>query len=171
MAEFPSPETLVAAGRQVREAGYKRIDAFSPFPVEDLSEALGFRDQWVPWLMLLAGIGGCVGGFGFLWWCTAVSYPLNIGGRPLLAWPSWIPITFECTVLASALTGVLGMILLNGLPMPYHPVFDAPGFERASSNSFFLCVEARDPRFDREKTQALLASLGALSVSPVEQRK
>lgn len=171
IAEFEHAEEVVNAARRTHEAGYRQVDAYSPFPVEGLSEALGFRDHLVPFIMLAGGTLGAVGGFGLLYYCMVVSYPLNVGGHPLFGWPSYIPITFECTVLLSALFGVIGMCVLNGLPMPYHPVFDAPGFERATSSRFFLCIEARDPHFDHEETRRFMEGLGALQVSEVELRK
>jgi len=125
----------------------------------------------IPWIMLVGGILGAVGGFSLIYYCQVIAYPLNIGGRPLFGWPSAIPITFECTVLASALSGILGMFILNGLPQPYHPVFDAPNFDRATSDRFFLCIEATDPNFDLGETRQFMETLGALQVSEVELRK
>jgi hypothetical protein len=121
--------------------------------------------------MVVAGILGCLGGFGFLYYVTVISNPYNIAGRPAFGWPHYIPITFECTVLAAALAGVFGMFLLNGLPMPYHPVFDAPNFEKATSSRFFLCIEARDPQFRYQETREFMETLGALNVSDVELKK
>jgi len=167
IAEYDDAEALLAAARKVRDAGYKKIDAYSPFPLEGLSEAMGFRDHLVPATMLIGGIVGCLGGFGFLSWATIVSYPINIGGRPIFGWPSFIPITFELTVLFSALSGIFGMILYNGLPLPYHPVFNAPNFEMASSSRFFLCIESKDPKFNREEVLDFMDTLGALRVSEV----
>lgn len=171
IAEFDNADAIIAAARRTREAGYRRVDAYSPFPVEGLSEALGHRDYSVIWIMFVMGAIGAFGGFGFLYWSTVVDYPLNIGGRPLYGWPSWIPISFECMVLLAALAGVVGMLALNGLPMPYHPVFDAPNFDRATSSSFFLCIEARDPSFDRGQTWRFMHTLGAQRVSEVELKK
>jgi hypothetical protein len=171
IAEFEHAEDVVVAARRAYEAGYRRMDAYTPFPVEGLSEALGFRDHHVPLIMLAAGIIGCAGGFAFLHYCTTISYPLNIGGRPPLSWPYFIPITFECTVLLAALAGVFGMFLINGLPQPYHPVFDAQDFELATSSRFFLCIEHTDPQFDRAATRGFMESLGATKVSEVELRK
>ena len=171
MAEFDRAEDIVAASQRAHEAGYRRMDAYTPFPVEGLSESLGFRDHLVPLIMLIGGLLGCVGGFFLIYYCVVLAYPLNIGGRPLFRWPYWIPVTFECTVLFSALSGVIGMFILNGLPMPYHPVFDHPDFHRATSDRFFLCIEARDPRFDRRETREFMETLGALEVSEVELRK
>jgi Protein of unknown function (DUF3341) len=173
IAEFERAEDVVAAARRTREAGYRRIDAYTPFPVDGLSEALGFRDQKVPFIMLISGLAGALGGFALLYWAMAapLAVNLNIGGRPLYGWPYFIPITFECTVLLAALAGVFGMFAVNGLPQPYHPVFDAPDFPRASSDRFFLCVEAEDPNFDRQETRRFMETLGAVTVADVELRK
>lgn len=169
LAEFHDAHVLVEAARKVRDAGFTKIDAYSPLPVEGLSDALGQRDFHVPRIMLAGGILGALGGFGLLAWTTVVDYPMNIGGRPLFAWPTWIPITFECTVLLAALSGVAGMFILNGLPAPYHPLFDAPNFIRASSDRFFLCVEAEDPKY--AEAEAFLNGLGADQVSEVMVKK
>jgi hypothetical protein len=168
MAEFENPTDLVDAARSAREAGYTKMDAYTPFPVEGLAEALGLRRTRVPLAVFLGGLIGCVGGFGMQYWCMAVSYPMNIGGRPLNSWPMFIPVTFELTVLFAALTAVIGMLFLNGLPMPYHPVFNVPSFALATRDRFFLCIEARDPKFDRETTRQFLSTLrpGALSEVP-----
>lgn len=171
IAEFEHAGDVVDAARRSREAGYRRMDAYSPFPVDGLSDALGHRDEYVPIIMLVGGILGLALGFGFLYYCMVITYPLNIGGRPAYSWPFYIPITFECTVLLAALSGVVGMFALNGLPMPYHPVFDAPHFDRATSRSFFLCIEATDPSFDVEQTRRFLESLKPLQVTEVELRK
>lgn len=164
VAEFETPEDVLAAARLAKEAGYRRMDAYSPFPVEGLSEALGHRDRLVPMIMLAGGLAGGIGGFAFLTWTTTIDYPINIGGRPLLAWPSFIPITFELTVLLSAISGLVGMFALNGLPEPYHPLFSAKNFDRASSDRFFLAIEARDPRYDGTQTRAFLENLNPLNV-------
>ena len=171
VAEFEDAHEVVEAARRTRDAGYRKIDAYTPFPVEELSEALGHRDIYVPMIMLAAGILGGIGGFAGLTYLTVQEYPLNIGGRPLFAWPSFVPITFELIVLLSALSGIVGMFWLNGLPQPYHPVFDTPNFEHATSSRFFLSIEADDPKFDREETLRFMESLGAANVSAVEQRK
>ncbi len=171
IAEFEEADQVVAAAARTREAGYRRMDAYTPFPVDGLSEALGHRDTWVPLIMLIGGVLGAIGGFGLVYYCLVVSYPLNIGGRALLGWPHYIPITFECTVLLSSLSGVFGMLVLNGLPQPYHPVFDAPDFDKATSSRFFLCIEADDPRFDREATRRFMETLGAARVDEVELKK
>jgi hypothetical protein len=171
IAEFEDADHVIAAAKRAYEAGYRKMDAYTPFPVEGLSEALGFRDVYIPTMMLVAGILGCIGGFGLIYYCLGISYPLNIGGRPIMSWPYYLPITFECTVLAAALAGVFGMFAINGLPQPYHPVFDAPEFHLATSSRFFLCIEHTDPHFDRDATRRFMDSLGAERVSEVELRK
>lgn len=167
MAEFDTPGELLAAAKRAHADGYRRLDAYTPFPVEGLAEAIGFHHTWLPLLVLIAGLVGAVVGFASQYWVTVVDYPLNVGGRPLNSWPAYIPITFEVTVLFAALTAVVGMIALNGLPMPYHPVFNVPAFARASRDRFFLVIEAADPRFDREGTRRFLESLQPREVSDV----
>jgi hypothetical protein len=170
-AEFETAEQLLEAAQAAYNAGYRRMDAYTPLPVEGLSHALGHRDYYVPTIMLVCGTLGALCGFAFIVYCTMISYPMNIGGRPLWSWPSWIPITFECTVIGTAYSGVFGMFLLNGLPEPYHPMFEAPGFERASSSAFFLGIQADDREFDRAKTRAFLESLDGFNVADVRLRK
>jgi hypothetical protein len=167
MAEFDTPEALLSAARRAHAEGYRRMDAHTPFPVEGLSEAIGFHHTWLPLLVLLAGLFGAFVGFASQYYVTVFDYPLNVGGRPLNSWPAYIPITFEVTILFAALTAVVAMIALNGLPMPYHPVFNVPAFARASRDRFFLCIEAADPRFDREGTRRFLESVKAREVSEV----
>jgi hypothetical protein len=169
MAEFRTPGELVAAAHKARQAGYKKMDGYTPFPIEELAEALGFHYNRLPWLVLAGGIFGAVAGYGLQYWTSVIAYPLNVGGRPLHSWPSFLPAAFETTILCAALTAVLGMLALNGLPMPHHPVFNAPRFALASRDSFFLCIEAEDPRFDRDATARFLEGLGALQVSEVER--
>jgi hypothetical protein len=159
MAEFEDPTRLVAATRRTREAGYRKMDAYSPFPIEELSEALGEHHDRLPLLVLIGGIVGGSAGFLFQYWASAIDYPINVGGRPLLSWPSFIPVTFEMTILVAALVAVFGMLGLNGLPMPYHPVFNVERFVNASRNRFFLCIESKDPLFDKEATAKFLQSL------------
>jgi hypothetical protein len=168
LAEFDHPESLVAAAHRVHGAGYRRLDGFTPFPIEELPEAIGFHKNYLPLLVLIGGIIGAGVGFFSQYYVAVIDYPVNVGGRPLNSWPAFIPITFELTILFAALTAVLGMLLLNGLPMPYHPLFNAPRFALASRDRFFLCIEAADPRFDREETRRLLESLGAREVTEVE---
>lgn len=159
VARFHGPSELVAAADAVRRAGYRRFDAYAPFPVHGLSEAVGEPHTRLPWLVFGAGLLGGAATIGMQVWMNAVDYPLNVGGRPLLSWPSFIVPAFEVTILAAALTAVIGMIALCGLPRPYHPVFAAPGFESASTDGFFLSIEAKDPLFNPERTRALLEEL------------
>ena len=166
MAEFDSPTTLVAAARRAREAGYRKMDAYSPFPIEELSEVLHHKDR-LPLLVLIGGIVGGTSGILFQYWASAIDYPINVGGRPLLSWPSFIPVTFEMTILVAAFVAVLGMLGLNGLPMPYHPVFNVERFVNASRNRFFLCIESSDPLFDKEATGSFLESLEPREVNEV----
>ena len=165
LAEFDSPQALVAAATKVREAGYRRIDAFTPFPIEELADAIGFRDRRVPLFVLLGGLTGTVVGLGLEYWVSAMAYPLNVGGRPYASWPAFIPVAFETTILFAAFAAVISMLALNGLPMPYHPVFNAPRFSAASRDRFFLLVEAADPRFDRMQTKQALGELHAREVT------
>jgi Protein of unknown function (DUF3341) len=167
MAEFDNPTELVAAAHAARRAGYKRMDAYSPIPIEELHEAIGFHHTNLPLIVLIGGILGGLAGYGLQYWASAIEYPLNIGGRPFNSWPAFIPITFELTILGAALSAVFGMLALNGLPMPYHPVFNAPRFALASRNRFFLCIESRDTKFDREETQRFLEGLDPRGVSEV----
>ncbi|MGH7462854.1 MAG: DUF3341 domain-containing protein [Longimicrobiales bacterium] len=168
MAEFHTADEVMEGAKRVHAAGYRKIDAYSPFPIEGLLEALGFHHTRLPLIVLIGGIIGCVGGFSLQLWGSSVYYPLDIGGRPLNSWPSFIPITFECTVLLAAFSAVLGMLALNGLPMPYHPVFNVPAFARASQDRFFLAIEATDPKFDRTRTLEFMRGLGARDVNEVE---
>jgi len=156
LAEFDEPDRLVLAARAAHQDGYRNMDAYTPFPVEHLAEAIGFHATRLPLLILGGGVVGCLGGFLLQYWVSVSAYPQNIGGRPLNSWPSFIPVTFELTVLVAALAAVFGMLGMNGLPMPYHPLFNVPGFAQASRDRFFLCIEARDPRFDRQTTRRFL---------------
>jgi len=165
LAEFETPQALVEAAGSVRHAGYKRIDAYTPFPIEELAEAIGFRDRRVPLFVLLGGLAGLVSGLGLEYWVSAIAYPLNIGGRPYASWPSFVPVAFETTILFAAFAAVISMLALNGLPMLYHPVFNAPRFSAASRDRFFLVVEATDPKFDRVQTRQALEGLHAREVT------
>ncbi len=169
LAEFERPEEVVSAAQKAYAEGYRKMDTYTPQPVEGLAEAIGFHHTRFPLLVLIGGVVGASAGFSMQYWMAAVDYAMNIGGRPLNSWPSFVPITFEMTVLVAALTAVLGMLGMNGLPMPYHPVFNAPNFELASRNRFFLCIEARDPKFDRVATRKFLESLGAREVAELAQ--
>jgi hypothetical protein len=168
LAEFDNPGDLVAAAHKAREAGFRKMDAYTPFPIEELAEALGIHYNRLPLLVLLGGIFGAFFGYGLQYWTSVIDYPLNVGGRPFHSWPSFIAPTFETTVLFAALTAVLGMLALNGLPMPHHPVFNVPRFALASRDTFFLCIEAADEKFDRERTLTFLHRLGAKQISEVE---
>jgi hypothetical protein len=167
MAEFDNPTALVEAATRARLAGYREMDAYSPIPIEELNEALGLRRTRLPRLVLCGGILGGLGGYGLQVWSQTLAYPMNVGGRPSLSWPHFIPVTFETTVLGAALAAVVGMWALNKLPMPYHPVFNVPAFARASTDRFFLCIEARDSRFDLTATRQFLESLHPVGVSDV----
>ncbi|HVH58000.1 MAG TPA: DUF3341 domain-containing protein [Vicinamibacterales bacterium] len=169
MAEFADVNALVDAARQTRAEGYEKIDAYTPFPVHDLFEVLSLNDRRVPLFVLLAGILGCLAGFGLCYWVSVIAYPMNIGGRPFNSWPSFIPVTFEVTILLASITAVLTLVLLNGLPLPYHPVFNVRSFaQRASQDGLFLAIEAEDPKFDLERTRSFLKQLGAKEVNEIE---
>lgn len=168
MAEFETPEKVVAAALRTRAEGYRRIDAFSPIPVEGLAEAVGFDWTAVPVIVFLGGLcGGCTG-FGMCWYANVISYPWNIGGKPFNSWPMWIPITFELTILGAALAAVIGMLALNGLPTPYHPVFNVERFALASTDRFFLCIKSKDKKFDVAQTKAFLEGLKPNGVYEIE---
>ena len=164
LAEFAQPENLLAGASSAHAAGYRRMDAYTPFPVHGLSEAIGLRQTRLPMIVLIGGIVGALLGFGLQYWYEVSHYPMNVGGRPHNSWPNIIVITFECTILFASLSAVLGMLALNGLPQPYHPLFNVPSFELASRSHFFLCVEARDPKFDLDATRVFLERLRPLSI-------
>ena len=169
MAEFADVNALIDAARQTRAEGYEKIDTYTPFPVHELFEVLSLNDRRVPLFVLLAGIAGCLTGFGLCYWVSVIAYPMNIGGRPFNSWPSFIPVTFEVTILLASITAVLTVVLLNGLPLPYHPVFNVRSFaERASQDGLFLAIEADDPKFDVERTRSFLKQLGAREVNEIE---
>jgi len=168
MAEFANSEALLLAAREAYAEGYRRMDAYTPFPVEGLAEAIGFHKTRIPLIVLIGGIIGCVGGFYLQYWVSVIDYPINVGGRPFNSWPSFIPVTFELTILLAALSAVLGLLVLNGLPMPYHPVFNVDRFELASRNRFFLCIEAADPKFEPQRTRQFLESVKPDGVYEVE---
>ena len=168
MAEFDNPEKLVAAAEATRDAGYARMNCYSPYPVPGAWEAMGHKSP-MSRLVLIAGIAGCVLGFGFITWTQVIDYPWNIGGRPTFTWPMFIPPTFETTILFAGLTAAFGMLVVNGLPRPYHPVFNVPSFVRASKDRYFLVIEANDPKFDPADTSSFLQGLGPIEVNEVEE--
>jgi len=169
MAEFDNPSDLVAAARQTYETGYRRINGYSPYPIEELSEAIGFTRTSLPLIVLIGGIIGGLGGFFMQYWMEVIDYPLNVGGKPYNSWPAFIPITFETTVLCAAFAAVFGMLALNKLPQPYHPVFNAPNFAMATRDRFFLVIEANDPLFKHDDAIQFMKSLeGAKNISDVE---
>lgn len=168
VAEFLSAKELLTATEATRKAGYTRIDAYSPLPIHGMEEAIGQKYTRLPLLVALGGLTGGTGGYLLQYWTAVVDYPIMIGGKGLHSWPAFIPVTFECTILFSAFAAVLGMILLNGLPRPSHPVFETPGFDRASSDRFFLAIEAEDPKFERADAKRFLEELNPHAVSEVE---
>jgi uncharacterized membrane protein len=167
MAEFDNPTALVNAARAAREKGYRKLDAYSPFPIEELSDALHLHKNKLPLIVLIGGIVGGLTGYLLQYYVTVVYFPINVAGRPLHSWPAYIIITFELTILFGAISAVLGLLALCGLPMPYHPAFNVPRFALASRNRFFLCIEAADPLFDREGTSSFLETLEPREVSEV----
>jgi hypothetical protein len=169
LAEFRTADELLAAVRAARNAQYRRVEAYTPFPVEGLTEALGDPRDRIPLLTLIGGILGGIGGYFMQWYSATVSYPINVGGRPLHSWPSFIPVTFELTILGATLFAVIGMLLLNGLPRLYHPLFNVPRFEQATRDHFFLCVLSRDPNYDAAALHELLTSLQPLHVTEVPE--
>jgi hypothetical protein len=167
LAEFHSPQEMVKAAGAVHAAGYRKVDAYTPYPMEEVLDALHLHETHVPKLALAGGLLGLVGGWGLQYWTAVIAYPMNVGGRPPYSWPSFVVPTFETTVLGAALATVVGMLLLNGFPQPYHPVFNVKSFATASRDRFFLCIESGDPKFDVQRTGELLRGLGASSVSEV----
>ena len=167
MAEFDNPTALVNATRAVRDRGYRKLDAYTPFPIEELNDVLHLHKNKLPLIVLAGGILGGLTGYLLQYFVTVIYFPINVGGRPLHSWPSYIIITFELTILFGAISTVLGLLALCGLPMPYHPVFNVPRFSAASRDRFFLCIEATDPLFDTQRTSGLLATLEAKEVSEV----
>ena len=167
LAEFEQASDLMTATRRAYSVGYRDLEAYSPFPIEGLAEAMEFRRTKIPLIMLIGGIVGCVSGYALAYYCSAIAYPVNVGGRPLNSWPAFIPVMFELTILISALSGVFGMLALNGLPRPHHPLFAVPQFDRATRDRFFLCIRASDPLFAADATRAFLAESSAMEVIDV----
>ncbi|MCC7496133.1 MAG: DUF3341 domain-containing protein [Bryobacterales bacterium] len=169
MAEFETPEQLLTATERTHREGYRQIDAYSPLPVEGLAEAMGIHHNAMPAIVFVGGLLGALGGYGLQYWVSVMAYPLNIGGKPLHSWVAFIPVTFEMMVLSASIFAVVGMLALNGLPQPYHPVFNAPRFVLATNNRFFLCIEAGDPLFDPDETRQFLQSLSPRGIEEVEK--
>lgn len=159
IAEFSDPQMLLDAANRAKEEGFTEMDAFSPFPIHGLAEAVGFGKNYLSPIVLTMGILGGIGGFFMCWYANVIAYPLNIGGKPFNSWPAWIPITFECAILLAAFGAVFGMLALNGLPMPYHPVFNVRRFDQASRDKFFLVIQARDPKFKLDEVRNFLDTL------------
>lgn len=168
IAEFGSRRQLIEAVKKSRAAGYTRMEAYTPYPIEELNEALGHHRSRLPLIVLLGGIFGALAGFGLQYWVSAIEYPLNVGGRPLNSWVAFVPVTFETTILCAAFAAVLGMLALNRLPMPYHPVFGVERFKLASRDRYFLALDARDPLFDEGRTRAFLDGLGPTEVNRLD---
>jgi hypothetical protein len=169
MAEFDNQTDLLEACANARDAGFKKMDAYTPLPIHGLTDALGWDSTLLQKIVLCGGITGCLAGFGLMYYITMISYPMNVGGKPLFSWPAYVPPTFEMTVLSSAFAAVFGMIAINGLPMPYHPVFNNPRFLMASSDRFFLCIEADDPKFNVETTRKFLEAQKTKEVVSVDK--
>jgi hypothetical protein len=167
LAEFDSATAIVSAARTAREAGYVKVDAYTPFPIPELDEALRLPRTKLPWIVLGGGITGTLAGLGLQYWASAIAYPFNVGGRPYASWPAFVVPAYETTILFAAFTTVIAMIVLNGLPQPYHPLFNAPSFSTASADRFFLCIETADPKFDGAATRKFLQELQPLEVSDV----
>ena len=168
LAEFDTATELVDAARAVREAGYRKTDAFTPFPLHEIDEALGIKRSILPVLVFCGGLVGLLSGLGLQWFVHVYDYPLIVGGRPFFSLPSFIPPSYELTILLAGFTAVFGMLFLNGLPQPYHPVFNVPRFALATREKFFLLIEAKDPKFDYEKTKSFMQSLNPQEVFDVE---
>lgn len=167
VAEFDSPDQLLRAAKKVREAGYREIEAYSPFPIHGLSDTVGFKDEKVPWIVFMGGVLGASVGYSLQYYTSVIDYPMNVGGKPLNSLPMFFPITYELTILLASLSAVFGMLALNKLPQPYHGVFNTPNFERASQDKFFLAVEAKDEKFDETETVQFFETMDANNVSLV----
>lgn len=167
LAEFDSATAIVTAARQAREAGYVKVDAYTPFPIHELDAALRLPRTKLPWIVLAGGVAGLLAGLGLQYWASAIEYPMNVGGRPYASWPAFVVPAYETTILFASITTVVAMILLNGLPQPYHPLFNAPTFSSASADRFFLCIEAVDPKFEIGATRQFLQELRPVGVSDV----
>lgn len=168
IASFSTPERLLAAAKKANAAGYRELDAYTPIPVEGFVEAIEWDDTRLGWVVLGGGLTGIVGGLGLEWWASTIAYAHNVGGKPLFSLPAFLPVFYECTILFAAFAATFGMLALNGLPKPHHPVFNSEAGVRASQDAFALCIEASDPQFDKDKTKAFMDSLGADSVEYIE---
>ncbi len=168
LAEFETPDELLKAAQRTHDAGYKKIDAFSPLPIEGLAEAVGFHGTILPAVVFVGGLLGGLTGFAMQYYANVISYPLDVGGKPYNSWPAFIPITFELTVLGAALCAVFGMLAMNGLPTPYHPVFNVSRFALASNDRFFLVVKVRDKKFELARTKEFLEGLNPHGVFEIE---
>jgi hypothetical protein len=169
MAEFASPEELLSAVRRTHAAGYRAVDAYSPFPIHGMDEALKLPRSPVPLLVLIGALAGTLLGFGLEYWVSVIEYPIVVGGKPYFSWPAFIPVAYETTILLGGLTAAISMLAINGFPMPYHPVFNVERFSQAMIDRFFLCIEAKDPKFNREETKKFLEELQPYEVSEVEE--
>ncbi len=169
VAEFDSPEQLISAAKKAREAGYKQLEAYTPFPIHGLSDAVGFKDEKVPWIVFMGGLVGASAGYFLQYYTSVIDYPMNVGGKPLNSLPMFFPVTYECTILFASFGAFLGMLALNKLPQPYHAAFNTPGFERASQDKFFLAVEANDNQFDEVETKKFMETMEANNVSLVKE--
>jgi ActD protein len=167
MAEFETPTELVHAAKGAYAAGYRKMDTYTPYPLEEAAEAIGAHHNRVSLIVLIGAMLGMIGGYSLEYWVSVINYPINVGGKPFHSWPAFIPVTFECAVLGASLVAVFGMLALNGLPQPYHPVFNSPNFVRASRDRFFLCIESQDPRFSMSDTRKLLESFKPEEITEV----
>lgn len=167
LAEYDTVPGMVSAAEKAHEHGYRRMDTYSPFPIEEAAEAIGFHKNRVALVVLIGGLLGGLGGYSLEYWVSVLAYPINVGGKPWHSWPAFIPVTFECTVLGASIAAFIGMLAMNGLPMPYHPVFNAPNFSAASKDKFFLCIEAADPQFDLTQTRRFLEQTSPRVVTEV----
>lgn len=168
IAEFDSADDLLHAAKQAYSEGYRKMDAFTPFPVHGLAEAMGPDDNRIKWLIFLGGLVGVSAGIGLEYWASVHAYPHNVGGKPLWSWPLFVPPAYECMILFASAAAFFGMFALNGLPRPHHPVFSAKRFELASQNKFFMVIESVDPKFDREGTAKFLSTLNPAQISEVD---
>ncbi|MEM7391684.1 MAG: DUF3341 domain-containing protein [Verrucomicrobiota bacterium] len=167
-AEFDDSDVLIEAAKAAKAEGYTDFDAYTPFPVHGLFEAMGGKRTILPWIVLCAGTTGCLGGFFLQYWISVIDYPLNVGGRPMNSWPSFVPVTFECTILLSGLTALIGMLSLNGLPRPYHPIFNTPDYNRVTEDGYMICIEAVDQKFDIDDVKKFLKGVGGVNIHEVE---